>query len=492
MSEKVTVTVRRGQEEQRISRDAAETLLETLQKQNLAEGSFCKGLSLCGHCKVRFEKGAPFPSARDRQIFTAEELRQGFRLACQAKPRQDCVAELHFAAEDSMEIIAGCLKEKKEKDREDDKQPEPDGGAEEAKEYGRTFAAVDIGTTTVVMQLADAATGAVFQTVKFMNPQRCFGFDVMSRIEAAGVHGKQMREQIVQAILRGVRKLQEEAGCKRQPELVCVTGNTAMLHIFLGYDTEGLGKSPFRPVSLQCTETVIEGMRTVVMPSVSAFVGADVAAGILETGMQRSETVKLLLDLGTNGEMVLGNREKLTACGTAAGPAFEGNTKQGIYGADIIGAIAKLLEEGSIDETGYMEQDRSCKYREKEVELSLEKIREIQLAKAAVRTGIEVMMKKYEIHSYADIETVYLAGGFGFFLEPSAAVRIGLLPKELEQKAEPIGNSALAGAVTFGKAYLEDADRAKGMCNTDAIEAFNLAEEEEFQELYIQNMNFPQ
>lgn len=495
MSEKVTVTVRSGQEEQQIIHAAAKNLLETLQNHNLAEGSFCKGLSLCGHCKVRFEKGAPFPSARDRQVFTAEELRQGFRLACQAKPRQDCVVKLQFAVEDGMEMIAGsCLPEETEKSRKGDKQPEtnPCRKAEKTPENRRTFAAVDIGTTTVVMQLADAETGAVLQTVKFMNPQRCFGFDVLSRIQAAAGHGEQMREQIVQAVMQGMRKLQNAAECKRQPELLCVTGNTAMLHIFLGYDTAGLGKSPFRPVSLQGEELIVEGLRTVVMPSLSAFVGADVAAGILQTGMQESAQIKLLLDLGTNGEMVLGNREKMVACATAAGPAFEGGTKQGIYGADIIGAIAKLLNEGSIEENGYVERTRVCRYREKEVEIALEKIREIQLAKAAVRTGIEVMMKKYGELSYDAIETVYLAGGFGFFLEPSAAVRIGLLPKELEQKAKPVGNSALAGALTFGRAYLEDAAKAKEMWNTDAIEAFNLAEETEFQELYIENMNFPE
>ncbi len=478
MSEKITVLVKSGQKNFSISHDAAETLLVTLQKENLAEGSFCKGLSLCGHCKVRFVKGAPFPSARDRKFFTPEQLRQGYRLACQAKPRQDCAVELHFAAEEEMEIVAENGFESKGKK------------TEKRQEVVRTFAAVDIGTTTVVMQLADAETGTVLQTVKFMNPQRNFGFDVMSRISAAKEHGRQMHEQIVQALIQGLHKLQTETGCKKPPELLCVTGNTTMLHIFMGYDTTGLGKSPFCPVSLACEETVTDGIRTVVMPSISAFVGADVAAGILETKMQERESIALLLDLGTNGEMALGNRKKLTACATAAGPAFEGRTRRGVYGADVIGAIAKLLDLGVIEENGYMEQTGVCRYREKDVELSLDKIREIQLAKAAVRAGIEIMMKRYGVHAYEEIETVYLAGGFGFFLEPYAAVRIGLLPKELEQKAKPIGNSALAGALTFGRAYLKDAGAAGKMWNMEAIEAFNIAREPEFHERYIQNMNF--
>lgn len=485
MSKEITVTVEKSQGTQCISHRVAETLLETLQKQNMAEGSFCKGLSSCGHCKVRFVKGAPFPSARDRQFFSPEELRQGFRLACQAKPLQDCTVELHFAADEKMEIIAGNTLHITVTEQY------------KAEEHLRImklqhpFIAVDIGTTTVVMQLADADTGEVIHTVKFLNPQRSFGFDVLSRIQAAREQGSLMREKIRQALERGCRKLTEETGCTSPPELICITGNTAMLHIFMGYSTEGLGRSPFHAFRLACEETVLGGIRTVLMPSVSAFVGADVAAGILETKMQQSEKKTLLLDLGTNGEMALGNRERILSCAAAAGPAFEGGSSAGVYGADILGAIALLLEEGKIDENGYMEQTNTCIYRKKNVEITLEKVREIQLAKAAICAGIEMLTLKYGLSSYEEIDTVYLAGGFGFFLEPAVAVCTGLLPEILGEKAKPVGNSALAGALTFGRAYWKDSREAEKLLHMDKIKSFNLAEEEKFQEKFIQNINFP-
>lgn len=486
MSKEITVTIKESQGAKHIRHSVAETLLDTLQKQNIAEGSFCKGLSSCGHCKVRFVKGAPFPSVRDRQFFSPQELRQGYRLACQAKPVQDCSVELYFVADEKLEIIAGntlhtTVNEKYKA-----------GEHLRITKIQHPFIAVDIGTTTVVMQLADGESGEVLHTVKFLNPQRSFGFDVLSRIQAAQKQGNVLREKIVKALEQGIKQLQKEAACTEEPELLCITGNTAMLHIFMGYDTTGLGKSPFSVFHLACEETVFCGIRTVLMPSVSAFVGADVTAGIWESKMQESDKITLLLDLGTNGEMALGNREKILTCAAAAGPAFEGGLTEGVYGADILGAIALLLEQGIIDESGYMEQTNSCVYRSKKVEITLEKVREIQLAKAAIRAGIELLTEKYGLSSYEEIDKVHLAGGFGFFLDPAVAVRTGLLPKELEKKAKPVGNSALAGAVSFGKAYWKDAGKARHFFHTDKIESFNLAGEKEFQEKFINNMNFPQ
>lgn len=474
MSKTVTVTVTDGISERKIVHDTGRNLLDTLLKENMAKGSFCKGLSLCGHCKVRFVKGAPFPSARERSFFSAEELRQGFRLACQVKPMQDCAVELLFEKEGGMEIVTeNSLKPEKEAETDAE----------------RTFVAVDIGTTTVVMQLVDADTEEVIHTVKFMNPQRSFGFDVLSRIQTAKEQGEVLKKLIRNALIQGAKILREESGCETVPELLCVTGNTAMLHIFMGYDTEGLGKSPFRPVSVKCEETVLDGIRTVIMPSVSAFVGADVTAGILAVKMQETEQINLLIDLGTNGEMALGNGEKIVACATAAGPAFEGGAEGGVYGSDRIGAVAVLLEQGKIDESGYMEGEQNCIYQGKNVKVTLEQIRQLQLAKAAVRAGIEILVQKYGLKSYEEIGHVYLAGGFGFFLEAHAAARVGLIPKELEGKVTAVGNSALTGARCFGKEYLSGKEAGQ-LVYSDRIESFNLAEEKEFQELYIQYMNF--
>ena len=404
-------------------------------------------------------------------------MREGLRLACQVKPVQDGVVELLFETDSGMEIVTeDSLKSEAKADA---------GGGQGV----RTFVAADIGTTTVVMQLVDADSEKVLHTVTFMNPQRSFGFDVLSRIQAAKEQGEVLKRLIRNAMIQGVETLRKESGSEAVPELLCVTGNTAMLHIFMGYDTEGLGRSPFQPVSVECEETVLDGIRTVIMPSVSAFVGADVSAGILATKMQETEQINLLLDLGTNGEMALGNRKKIVTCATAAGPAFEGGAEHGIYGSDRIGAVATLLEQGKIDENGYMEETNICVYQEKNVEVTLEQIRQLQLAKAAVRAGIELLVQKYGLKTYGEIANVFVAGGFGFFLDAHAASRIGLIPKVLEGKVKAIGNSALAGTRSFGKEFLSG-KVSEQLVRMDRIESFNLAEEDKFQELYIQYMNF--
>lgn len=480
MSKIISIILKEGEKQQHILHNTKQSILDTFVEDGLAKSGFCRGISTCGRCKVRFLKGATIPCAQDRKVFEPKELREGFRLACHAKPMQDCAVELYFPKEDKMTIVSESEKETYTEEK----------GDEAESRDGKTFAVVDIGTTTVVMQLAQARDKKIVGTVKFMNPQRKYGFDVVSRIQAAAAAGEEMREGIRQAITEGMKELQKQAGKTEPPELLCVTGNTVMLHIFMGYDTEELGRSPFRPVSIKTEETITEGIKTVIMPSVSAFVGADVTAGILQTKMQETDRINLLIDLGTNGEMALGNGKKILACAAAAGPAFEGGAEAGIYGADILSVIGRLLEEKRIDENGSIEGVWNGIYKGKQIEITQEKIREIQLAKAAVRAGVELLIKKYGIPSYDAIANVYLAGGFGFFLEGKAAVQTGLLPKELQNKTMAVGNSALAGAVCFGKAYLDK--ETEKMPDMDKIESFNLAEEKEFQDSFLQYINFPE
>lgn len=513
MSETITITIEGGNTVQKIPHDTKRSILETLIQNGMGTGSFCKGLSRCGRCRIRFLKGAPLPVTEDRKYFEAALLREGYRLACRAKPKRDCTIAICFEKEPDMQIVTGKTGDglgiMERTGRESDTKSDINGSAgRSAGRHPRTFAAADIGTTTVVMQLADIVTGETLSTVKFMNPQRCYGLDVLSRIQAAVGHGRDMRRRITEALIQGIKELQKtDNGTKEPsselfapPELLCVTGNTAMLHILMGYDTTGLGKSPFTPVSVQEELTVLGGVRTLVMPSLSAFVGADAAADILETGMQETEGISLLIDLGTNGEMALGNKDRLLACAAAAGPAFEGGAERGIYGADILAAIAFLLDEGKIGESGYMEKPQSYEYRGKQVGITLEKIREIQLAKAAIRAGIELLIKKYGLASYDGIDRVYLAGGFGYFLSEHAAARTGLLPKELLEKTKAVGNSALAGALNYGRDFLLNGSKdflnrpeknGRILLNTEKIESFNLAEEEEFEEIYLRYIDFP-
>lgn len=502
MSKTITVTIMEGQNKYKekpllkesileetdlqvtavLFHQVGDALLDTLVKAKLAQGSFCRGISSCGRCKVRFLKGTPLPEASDRKLFSPEELREGWRLACKARPKQDCTLELCQVQEEEMQIVAESLTH-----------PQAER-ADSACSEETVIGAVDIGTTTIVLQLMEVGSGKIISTVKFMNPQRSYGFDVLSRIEAAKEQGEKMRTQLREAVAKGMSLLLQQAPGENEPALLCVTGNTAMLHIFMGYDTGGLGRSPFLPVSVagEETELIYEGksLRTIIMPSVSAFVGADVSAGIVACEMQLTDSVNLLLDLGTNGEMALGNRESIIACATAAGPAFESGIEQGIYGADMLAAIAGLYRQGEIDETGYMEETWRGKLKGKNITVTQETIREIQLAKAAVRGGIELLIKKYPLSSYEGIENVYIAGGFGFFLEADTAIAVGLLPVELKKKVKSVGNTALAGALLYGAAYVQN-NSDKLPLYPEKVHSFNLAEENDFQNIYMNHINFP-
>ncbi len=486
MSKTICVTVVDGFGDRHTYTVSGGILLETVLEQLHIEGSFCNGVSVCGRCKVRFVKGVPSLSAKERKVFTPQQLESGFRLACQAKLLEDCEVELLFAKEQEMTVVSDALQhqENKSLQEKDTQCPEADETLEK-----RVFAVADIGTTTIVVQLVDFLTGAVIDSFSGMNPQRKFGMDVISRIQEAKEHGEQMREEVESMVYGAIRDMCRDAGAFKGAELLCVTGNTTMLHILMGYDTTGLGRAPFEPVSLACEEVTKYGIKTVFMPGISAFVGADIGAGILATGMQNREEMSLLLDLGTNGEMALGNRDGIVACATAAGPAFESGAEDGVYASDLIRQIATLLEQEIIEKSGYLDENKLRKKKRQSVPVTQQKIRDIQLAKGAVRAGIEILLQKKNI-TQEKISQVYIAGGFGFFLDKDSAAMIGLLPEGMTEKSVPIGNSALAGARLFAKKYMENKEEALQMMRMDQIKCFNLAKEADFEDWFIQYIPF--
>jgi len=269
---------------------------------------------------------------------------------------------------------------------------------------------------------------------------------------------------------------------------VYVAGNTTMIYLLLGYETGELGYAPFQASHLEAVEMELEEWTARILPGLSAFVGSDIVAGVLAGGMADKESVSLLIDLGTNGEMVLGNREKMVACATAAGPAFEGmleDGRQALWGADLVKAVAELLEKGILDETGLLADpyfDEGVTIAG--VHITQEHVRNLQIAKAAITAGIEILVKEYGI-AVEDIGQVYLAGGFGYFLEEEDAIRIGLLPKALEGKVQAVGNSALAGcyAYHFAGDAEEKVTRIKAL-----TKVINLAECEKFSQRFVENM----
>ncbi len=359
---------------------------------------------------------------------------------------------------------------------------------------GRRLAVADIGTTTVAMLLF-GKNGETVDRYLAVNPQTVYGADVLSRIRAAEEKkaADEMQAQIRQVLKRGLERFRERLEAGETLYLV-LAANTVMTYLLMGWDPAELGRAPFSASRLSGAETEIEGVPCFVFPGLSAFVGGDIAAGIYAGGMCEKEGLTLLVDLGTNGEMVLGNRKRRIACATAAGPAFEGGVNKGVWGADMISLLARLRQEGILDRTGLLAEpyfERGIRIGN--VTVTREAVRSIQLAKGAVAAGIEILMDRFGVGP-EEVERVILAGGFGYFLRPEAAGAIGLLPPGLASKAAAGGNTALAGALLAGKKIL--ADGGSGRLTAQLSETvlrtkvLNLAEEQDFASRYVKHMDF--
>ena len=386
--------------------------------------------------------------------------------------------------------------------------------------YGKAFPSTapfilaDIGTTTIAMELYNASGEKMAEHVR-PNPQRIFGADVISRIAAAQnpINARQMQSMVKKVLQEGLEEFarrfpekQEDDGKLRTETMeseevlrigfvepisnMYLAANTTMLYLLLGHDTTPLGEAPFRAEYLEAESFDLGECKVQVLPGLAAFVGADVLAGVLACDMQESEEISLLIDLGTNGELVLGNREKMYACSTAAGPAFEGMLKaegQTVWGADIVKCVATLLEEEIMDETGLLKEPYFTEgISISGVRLTQEHIRNLQTAKAAIASGIKILMEQFGIEAEA-VKNVYLAGGFGYFLDVDAAVKIGLIPEEFRDKTQAVGNSALAGCY----AYHTDENAVEKITRIKQLtRVMNLAETEGFAETFVDNMNF--
>lgn len=349
---------------------------------------------------------------------------------------------------------------------------------------GKRLVTIDIGTTTVAALLYDME-GKVCDRVLTVNPQAVYGAEVISRILAAGEEQKaqELKKLITTVLENNLRRFAAKIS-EGETLFPVIAANTTMNYLLLGHNPEELGHAPFHAAYLdeECVE--IASVKCLVMPGISAFVGADIMAGMLACEMADRAGYTLLIDLGTNGEMALGNREGIVACATAAGPAFEGGANKGMYGSDMISLLATLRREGLVDEDGALAEDyldRGVKIGN--VTVTTETIRSLQLAKAAIATGIEVLFERRGITA-KEIERVVLAGGFGYYLRPEDAAEIGLLPSNLVEKTIPGGNTALLGARVYGAfshgEALQKTDEIKN--NTESI---NLAEMTHFRDSYL-------
>lgn len=453
----------------------------------------CGGRGMCGKCRVRFLSGAPLPSSADRRVFTPVQLREGYRLACTARPVGSCEVEPCFVREPEAKILtdtqgaAGiALSGKSEK-------PGRKGLHKPDQSNQGQFCAVDLGTTTVVMQLTDRQSGNVLYTYAFQNPQRMYGIDVLARISAAEEGRADLLQRlIVEGLEKGLREI-EQTG---RPDEIIISGNTAMEHLLLGYPVHTLGKAPFLPAHTGLSQFTLGGYPAVFLPGISAFVGADIVSGIYALGMTETGAFTLFIDLGTNGEMAIGGRDGILCTAAAAGSAFEGSVSSRIVGTDMTALACDMLQEGHMDESGLLQEPWFTKGypagERGELLIRQQDIRNLQMAKAAVCTGVSLLLDQTE--GWHRLDRVYLAGGFGYELDVEKAVRIGLIPRVLETRCVAVGNTSLAGAVRFGReGHKEPIQREKHLQHiADISTSLNLAEQPEFEARYFQSMTFAQ
>lgn len=377
--------------------------------------------------------------------------------------------------------------------------------------------AVDIGTTTVVVYLLDLTTGKKIGTASDLNVQKAYGQDVISRINHAITN-----EDGLEILHRGIidqlgelidRIVDTHDIDKTNIYSMTVAGNTTMMHLAAGIQPKNIAAAPFIPAFLELTRVTAADLglnlppaaQIYLLPGISAYIGADITAATLASGMAALPETSLLIDIGTNGEIMFGNKDRLLSCSTAAGPAFEGASIHdgvggitgaidtvgytegnvtittiggakpiGICGSGIVDAISVFIYLGLIDSTGRIlpldeiESEEGKALADKITEydgqlaiilapasesetgeaiiLTQKDVREIQNAKASIAAGIKTLIKTAE-KSMDEIETVYLAGGFGSYIDKHHAVHLGLIPKELEHKITGIGNAAGSGAI---------------------------------------------
>lgn len=390
--------------------------------------------------------------------------------------------------------------------------------------------AIDVGTTTVVVFLEDLQAFEVVDVASFINPQTAFGGDVISRISYCienEIGLITLKKSVVDGINKAIAQL-----CKKNnitPHFIyktSIVGNTVMLHILLGVNPRSIAFAPYTPVFADEKQLIARDLNlnthpnciVTLLPSIAGYVGADIVAGIATTDMLVSDGFILYIDIGTNGEIVLGNRHKIYCCATAAGPAFEGANIEcgiggvtgaiseyeenefttigngapiGICGSGLIDIVAALLDKGLIDIMGYMEENfviarQSACAIDRDIVLTPQDVRQVQLAKSAIYAGIITLMKVAGI-SFEHIDCLYLAGGFGNYIRINSALRIGLLPRELKNRIMPTGNAAGAGARFALKSIEFEKEIQRVIQKSEYIE---LSMRQDFNEAYVAAMMF--
>ena len=476
----------------------------------------CGGRGRCKGCRVRVLAGQLPVTVDDARLLDARELGEGWRLSCQARAENDLTLEL---AQWEATILA-------------------DHSTFDFTPRDGLGVAIDLGTTTLVGQLLDFRTGHVLAVRTALNAQARHGADIMSRIDYAKHHGGQpVLERLIRGQIGGlIGELLSAASAS--PDALCdvvLVGNTAMHHLFCGLDITPLSMHPFEPATdevqiftakhlgwagtpgIPSSSRIAPETRVRFLPSLGSFVGSDLLAGVLATRMHEESALTVLVDLGTNGEIVAGNRERLLCASTAGGPAFEGariscgmraatgaisevnlmadrlecrvighTTARGICGSGLVDAVACALDLGLVQPDGKLANGGTLPLTPP-VSLLQADIRELQLAKGAIAAGIRILLQQWGA-TPDDVQRVWLAGAFGNYINRASARRIGLIDFPSE-RVVPAGNTALLGA----KLALLNLPSEDGAC--DAIRSRTrhvpLNEDSQFMDIYVEEMSFP-
>lgn len=518
----------------RVSIHAGATLLEAAAQAGIVLTSQCGGKGICRKCAAIIEP--------DRKQV----------LACQ-----------HTIQSDLTVTIPASSRFYEQKILTEGIAPEPRVPPDIYKKYRKPDLqspvlglAVDIGTTTVVAKLIDMVSGKTLAAESALNPQMRFGDDVISRITYAHTDKNltELHSMIIECINDLIDRLCKNASLDAESIYeMSVVGNTTMNHLFLRLPITQLGQAPYRAFSLDAHDLPPQQLGVRINPSanihtvenIAGFVGADTTAVSLAVDIVSADQLTMAVDIGTNGEVVLGTNDRLYAASCAAGPAFEGGRiscgsravegaieavvladgdidvdvigtrpPRSLCGSGLVDAIAVMLDLGIIDSTGrfvdnqtlqktlpsaiasrIIEQGgqpafvlaRAADTDHSHVVLTQQDVRQLQLAKAAIRTGIKLLQKKLDVLD-SEIKRIFLAGAFGNYLRPQNALRIGLLPDVDPERIQFVGNAALAGAQMV---LLSTHCRSAARRLARKIKYLEIAHQKDFTDTFAEAMTFP-
>lgn len=510
----------------KIQVEAGVNLYQAARENGIDLGGICSGYKSCGKCKALITKGnIKKYEPEELRLLSKDELDSGMRLTCCFTVVEDTCVILSTNRFNTDQI---SKKSDKIAIREESNN----------NQYGIAF---DIGTTSVVAELWNLNEKEKLGQVSKQNPQTLYGADVISRITYANLsidHLKKLSDTIRKCCNELIRELLDQYNIDRYSvESVVIAANTTMTHLFLNNSVQNMLRIPFignlyEGVEKKASQIGMEvhpKASVYIMPGIGGHVGSDTVACILAKDLLHINGNVLLIDIGTNGEIVLSKDGRLTACSTAAGPAFEGASLHqgmraidgaitkieinqenitvdfigsekgnaypiGICGSGVIESVSELLNHGIIDDTGRLLGIAGTKNyvtlweeTDRQVILTQKDIRELQLAKAAIYAGMCILLREEKI-TFSQLDKLYLAGAFGSNINIEKAINIGLLPNINPSKIEYIGNGALTGASKLLLSEVNKQDAEQIRLNTKHLE---LALSNDFQNEFINAISLP-